>query len=369
MQKLKNLYHFFNALFWTIFYGFPARKMTVIGVTGTDGKTTTVSLIYTILQEAGIKCAMISTNGAEINGKQVFATLHTTTPSSKAIQQFLQQANKENCKYCVIEVSSHAINQNRIVGCNFKIGILTNITHEHLDYHGSLDEYRRVKMSFMKKCPQQIYIEDRKLSLEMINTLKKRGIDQEFNLENAKLAVATAQLIGISETNIIKGLSVFNLPVGRFEFINKGQPFNVIIDFALTPNAFKVLLPEVKKITKGKLIHVFGAAGDRDQTKRPILGEIAEQYDDIIILTCDDTHTEKLETIIAMIKKGIKKGNCLVELDRKQAIEKAISLAKKGDTVLITGMGHQITININEKEIPWNDRQVTEEILTKYGYK
>ena len=335
----------------------------MIGVTGTDGKTTTVNMIYQIMLVAGIKCGMISTTGAEINGEKVFSTLHTTTPSSYAIQKFLSQANKEKCRYCVIEVSSHAIDQNRIGGCNFRVGVLTNITHEHLDYHKSFEEYKKVKESFISKCEQQIKTDPRELSKAMVEALKESNINQSFNRENASLAVSVCRLFGINDEEITRGLKTFKLPAGRFEFVNMGQPYNIIIDFALTPHAFEVLLPEVKKITRGKLIHVFGAAGDRDRAKRPLLGKIASQYNDIIILTRDDNHTEKLENIISMIVSGIGNKNYIIELDRKRAIEKAVSLANKGDTVLVTGMGHQTTMNVNEEEIPWNDRETIEEIL------
>ncbi|MDP2860442.1 MAG: UDP-N-acetylmuramoyl-L-alanyl-D-glutamate--2,6-diaminopimelate ligase [bacterium] len=419
VRKIKNLYHLVFAVLAVILYRFPAKTLTVIGVTGTDGKTTTVNLIYRLLSAAGKKVAIISTTGAEINGKKIFETLHTTTPSPFTIQKFLRQAVDDGCTHLILEVSSHAIHQHRIFGCRIKTAVLTNITHEHLDYHGSMENYLAVKAGFLKKAKIRIINRDDDSFNEVFKKLNGRvityGITKpadyraekiamaggktvfditgsfpikniqtsllgNFNVENILAAIAAVEIEGVDEREIKKALADFKPPPGRMGLVDAGQNFMVIVDFALTPGAFEKVLPAIKSFTKGKLIHIFGAAGERDQTKRPILGEISSRFADVIILTRDDDHREPVEKIINMIEEGIKKNGWqknettnmpkaiqnrtyFVIPDRREAIEFAVKSAEEGDTVFLSGMGHQITMNVNGEETPWSDKEEVERAI------
>lgn len=353
MRKIKNFWHLLEAVFWSLVYGFPGRKLMVVGVTGTDGKTTTVNLIYHILTEAGFKTAIYST----------LSSAHTTTPPAEKLQKFLAISLKNGCTHAVLEVSSHAIDQNRIWGINFAIGVLTNIaSNEHLDYHRTFEDYQKTKLNFLKNCKQVA-------DWQKIKNYKfETRLFGKFNWQNCLAAIAIAKALKIDEEIIRKAVASFDPLPGRLEIMTK-KPFLVIVDFAHTPQAFEKVLPEVKKLGK-RLIHVFGCTGDRDKNKRPIMGQIAAKYDDIIILTHEDTYSENPEEIINQIEKGVTyKGETLKGLtllrysDRREAIQKALETAKKGDVVFISGVGHQKTLNLGGKEIPWSDQKVVKEIL------
>ncbi len=353
MRKIKNFWHLLEAVFWNLICRFPGRKMIVIGVTGTDGKTTTANLIYHILTVAGFKTAIYST----------LSSAHTTTPPAGKLQKFLVTSLKNGCTHAVLEVSSHAIDQNRIWGINFAVGVLTNIApNEHLDYHRTFENYQKTKLNFLKSC-QQI------ADWEKIKNYRfETKLLGKFNRQNCLAAIAVAKTLQVDDAIIKKAVANFIPLPGRLEIVRK-KPFLVIVDFAHTPQAFEKVLPEVIKLGK-RLIHVFGCTGDRDKTKRPIMGQIAAKYDDIIILTHEDTYSENLEEIINQIEKGVTyKGETLKGLtllkcfDRREAIKKALEIAKKGDVVFISGVGHQKTLNLAGHEVPWSDQKVVKEIL------
>ncbi len=344
MRKLKNYGHWVEAVAAGIYYGFPGRKLKVIGVTGTDGKTTTTNLIYHILTAAGFKTAVLST----------LSSAHTTTPDSWKLQRFLAQSAKNKCTHVVLEVSSHAIDQHRIWGINFAVGVLTNIAdHEHLDYHKTFENYKNTKMKFINSCKIKILPQkSRRYETKLVG---------DFNMQNIASAVAVAKAMNIDDKIIKTAVANFEPPAGRLEVITR-KPFTVIVDFAHTPQAFEKVLPEVKKMGK-RLIHVFGCTGDRDKTKRPLMGSIAAKYDDEIILTHEDTYSENPEKIIDDIQCGISRHSGLSRIsDRREAIHKALMLAKPGDVVLLTGVGHQKSLNIAGKEIPWSDQKVVLEL-------
>ena len=360
-QSIKNFFHLCEAIVATMVYRFPSKNLTVIGVTGTDGKTTTVNLIHHILTESGYKAAVVST----------ISSAHTTTPDSWKLQKFLSQSLKNGCTHVVLEVSSHAIDQHRIWGIKFAVGVLTNIAeNEHLDYHKTFENYKNTKLKFLKACGR---VADWK---EIKNFHFQTNLLGEFNRQNILAATAVCRILNISDADILKGIKSFIAPPGRLEIVVK-KPFIVIVDFAHTPQAFEVVLPEVKKLAclpagreKGRLIHVFGATGDRDKSKRPIMGKIASQYDDVIILTSEDTYSEDREDIINQIEKGVTyKGETLKGLtllkcsDRREAIQKALEIAQPGDVVLLTGVGHQRSMNIAGQEVPWNEPKIVKEIL------
>lgn len=388
-QKVKNIYHLLVAIFANLVYGFPAKKLTVIGVTGTDGKTTTVNLIYHLLKEAGYPVSMISTVGAIIHGKESDIGFHVTTPSSIKLQQFLAEAAKgKGRQYLVLEVTSHALDQNRVWGIPFEIGVLTNITHEHLDYHKTYAEYVQAKLQLLNRARiAMVNKDDRsyhkvkyflRKSLRVITYGAKDGVDMSFsdikiphsieelyNKYNALAAAIAVMQLGVSHEIVEKALKTFILPRGRSEIVYE-KGFTVMIDFAHTPNAFEQLLSSLRERTEGKLIHVFGSAGDRDISKRPEMGKVASFYDDVIILTSEDPRKEDSEKIMQEIQNGIdskRKVEVYTIADRKMAIKKAISMAKKGDFVVCTGKAHEKSMNYGKGEEPWDEFRVVATVL------
>jgi UDP-N-acetylmuramoyl-L-alanyl-D-glutamate--2,6-diaminopimelate ligase len=403
-QKLKNYYHFIQAILANLWYGFPSKEVTVIGVTGTDGKTTTTSLIYHILKESGKKTAMITSVGAYIGDKLYDIGFHVTTPSPFAVQKYLRQAVQQGNEFVVLETTSHALDQYRVWGVAYHIGILTNITREHLDYHKTYEEYAATKIQLLKRSAQcVINFDDDSYSFVIpalvgkhVTTYSLGNPDAmvtyrtfpfqskligNFNKQNCLAAICAAKLLGISDDRIRSGVKTFTPPPGRQEIVYDKE-FMVIVDFAHTPNAFAVILPELKKMAKGRLIHLFGSAGLRDAGKRPLMGKEAGLYDDIIILTAEDPRTEKLEDINSAIMSGISKkfrqldSETVRQLDskvkdkllfviddRKKAIEFAISLARKGDIVLCTGKSHEKSMNYGDGEVPWDEFSVVKNAL------
>ncbi|MBL7159365.1 UDP-N-acetylmuramoyl-L-alanyl-D-glutamate--2,6-diaminopimelate ligase [Candidatus Microgenomates bacterium] len=387
VRSLKNFYHLLRAVLATIFFRFPAKNLFVIGVTGTDGKTTTVHLITHILKAAGKKTAMISTVSAP--------GFHVTTPDSWQLQGFLRKAVDEKKEYVILEATSHGLDQYRLFGCNFKMGVITNVTYEHLDYHGTWKNYLKAKARLFngvkwailnrddasyKYLKSQItsnqsrvvtYSLKRKADLTPRAFKFKTNLLGEFNLYNCLAAISAVKILGIPDKKIRQSLLSFEPVSGRLEEIDEGQDFKIFIDFAHTPNAFRQILPALKKITQGKIIHVFGCTGDRERTKRPIMGEISAKFSDKIILTHEDTYSEDPKKIIAEIEPGVEKGGKILAKnywkieDRREAIKKAIEMAEKGDIVLVTGVGHQNSLNIGGKEISWSDQKEVRKILEK----
>lgn len=390
IQKVKNLFHLLEAVLANFLYGFPSKKIKVIGVTGTDGKTTTVHLIYHILKSAEKKVSMISTIYAKIGNQEFDTGFHTTTPSAFLIQKFLREAVNQKDEYFVLEVTSHALDQNRVWGVRFEIGVLTNITHEHLDYHKTYENYVKAKGKLFFSSKVAVLNEDdrsyryllpkiKNLKLEVksynlkLKILKNFKNLTQFNKQNYAAAYTVCKILGLSDDFVLKGINTFNLPKGRLDVVYDGE-FKVVVDFAHTPNAFKVLLPEIRRqyLSKnnGRLIHVFGCAGLRDFTKRSLMGEISATYSDIIILTEEDYRTENINKIIDQIETGINKlkaaGKKLIVLrviDRQEAVNKAISLAKKGDVVILTGKGHEKSLCRGKVEYPWDEYEAVDKAL------
>jgi len=375
VQKLKNLFHFLIAVLANIYYGFPSRKLKVIGVTGTDGKTTTTHLIYHILKTAGKKVSMISSVYAQIAGKKFDTGFHVTTPHPFFLQKSLNQSQKNGEEYFVLETTSHALDQYRVWGINYEIGLVTNITHEHLDYHLAYEDYVKTKaklllnsklglinkddtsFSLLKKITQNsnVKIQSYSLNPKIIKTIPSLT---KFNEYNYSAAYVICRELGISDEEILKGMKSFKLPPGRLETVYD-KDFKVIIDFAHTPNALEKLFQSVK----GEIIHVFGSAGLRDYLKRPLMGKISSQYAKTIILTEEDYRTEDPQKICQQIAEGIKGKKYYIILNRQQAIEKALSLVKKGEIVLITGKGHEQSLCRGNKEYPWSDQLAVKKIL------
>lgn len=412
-QRTKNIYHFQQALIANLLYGFPSRGMKIIGVTGTDGKTTTANLIYHILHQAGEKAAVISSVGAVIDGKKFDLAFHVTTPGRFAVQSYIRQAKKVGVKYIVLEVTSHALDQHRVQGIHIDVGVITNITREHLDYHKTYENYVKAKAKLLKKAKiailnkdDQSYFRLKKHELRHYhNKLITYGLKKDaninphtfpfktkllgiFNKYNCLAAIATLQQLHISDAAVRRGLASFIPPVGRQEIVYNKE-FMVINDFAHTPNSFSVILPEAKRLAKNRLFHVFGSAAKRDKFKRPEMGKISAKYADIIVLTSEDPRDEPIEQINKDILIGIKgfevigpediksfssslqknKKYLFVIADRKEAIRFAIGLAQKGDVILLTGKGHEKSINYGKGEEPWNETETAKWAVEKRGMR
>jgi UDP-N-acetylmuramoyl-L-alanyl-D-glutamate--2,6-diaminopimelate ligase len=395
IRKLKNIKHLLVACLAVAWYRRPAKDLYVIGVTGTDGKTTTVELINHLLTLAGKKTAKISTLGAAINGRKINTGFHVTTPSPFKIQRLMRQALDKGVKFFVLEVTSHGLDQHRLFGCNFRVGVMTNVTKEHLDYHGSFNRYLQTKTKLFKNVRYAVLNRDdphyrtftavireettsilsyglkKNAYLNPQNFKFKTSLIGKFNQANALAAIAVAKIFEIPDQVIRQALLSFRPPPGRLEEIETKKNFRIFVDFAHTPGAFKKIIPAIRQLTSGRLIHVFGCTGDRDQSKRSLMGRISGRMADLIILTHEDNYQEDPQQIIRMIEPGVKAGgkkrgkNYWRILSRQAAIEKAVCLAKKGDVVLITGVGHQKTLNLGGKEVPWSDQEAVKKALRK----
>lgn len=414
-----NTYHYLIAIIAAAVYVFPSKKLTVIGVTGTNGKTTTVNLIAAILENAGYKTAMMSTINFRMNGQETINETKMTTPGSFYLQKFLAQAVKSGCQYAVLETSSHSLEQNRIAGINYEVGVFTNLTREHLDYHINMENYRDAKGRLFQKArvhiinlddeysdyflgfPAQekygygIKVEDYEkfLTRTDFKTITAQNIIPsaegikfsvlqhdinlkllgEVNVYNALAAIGVGLSQNINLNKIKEALEQIKLISGRLEFVEAGQKFKVIIDYALTPDSLEKLCQVIKdskiQSSDSKLIWVFGSCGERDQGKRPIMGEVVGKRADYIIVTNEDPYHEDPQKIIDQVFSGVVKAgkeegvNAWRIFDRREAIKKALSLARENDLVLITGKGAETNMAIGDKRIPWSDRQVIEEEL------
>jgi UDP-N-acetylmuramoyl-L-alanyl-D-glutamate--2,6-diaminopimelate ligase len=401
-------------------HGRVSDDLKIIGVTGTDGKTTTSHLIYHLLKENGLKVGIISTIGAEINGVKHPTGLHVTSPDTLLLHELLADMSHKKAEYVVLEVTSHGIDQKRISGVSFDIGVLTNITHEHLDYHKTFENYQNTKVGFLLGCPVIIankddtsfeVIQNKKTSQKIMTySLKqkadfqaksikvdnglsfelvtpqikekvKTNLEGRYNVSNILAATAVVQALGI-KTSVGEKMKTFKLPEGRLENVFQSPDFRVIVDFAHTPNALENTLTTLKEITHGKLIAVFGCAGERDFTKRPKMGEISGRIADISIFTAEDPRSENIFEILAQMKTGAKlsgareffdindfvesRGNQYTLIsERHEAIALGIGLAKKDDTVVICGKGHEESMAYGGVEHPWKDQEIVKDILNK----
>ncbi len=382
-QKIKNIYHLFTAILADTLLLFPSRKLTVIGVTGTDGKTTTVSLIYHILKSSGKNVSMLSSVSARIGDKEYDTGFHVTTPSPFTLQKFLKKAVSKGSEYFILEVTSHALDQQRIWGIPFKIGVLTNITSEHLDYHKNFENYVKTKEKLLKIAEIAIVNRD-DASYKLLNETKSSKSDKswityglsdnfkvdsevligDFNKLNALAAVSVCKALGISDENIKKAIKTFKLPLGRVDFVYD-EDFTVVIDFAHTPNAFDQLLSCLRQQTKGRIIHVFGSAGERDSKKRPVMGKVSSNYADILILTAEDPRSEDVNKIIEEIESGISNNKVEVRKipDRSEAIKTAVRMVQASDLVLVTGKGHEKSMTFGKKDTPWDEYEAIKTAL------
>lgn len=390
-------------------YGNPAKDLRVIAVTGTNGKTTTVNYINEILKEAGLTTAMFSTALIEIAGAQKLNDLNMSVGSAAQMQRFFRDAKRAKVDYVVLEITSHALHQHKLATVPIEVAIMTNLTQDHLDYHKTMDAYAAAKSKLFSGEPRFIVLnrddewfdyfdkfpagsqkitygihDEAEARIDRVKLYRKGSearvvIDHQtklelatalpgkFNVYNMTAAAATAYILGIKRSDIVEGVANLEGVPGRFERVVEGKDFDVIVDYAHTPDALEKLLEAAKSTTKNRVILVFGACGDRDKIKRPIMGEIAAHMADRIILTDEESYNEDPEIIRRMVYEGIEQGNGTGKTteiaDRREAIKRALDIATKGDTILITGMGHEVFRIVNGERIPWNDGDVVRELL------
>jgi UDP-N-acetylmuramoyl-L-alanyl-D-glutamate--2,6-diaminopimelate ligase len=406
------------------FYGFPARRLVMIGVTGTDGKTTTASLIYEILKACGIRAGIISTVYAVIGDRRLDTGLHVTTPEAPDIQHYLAQMTAAGINHVVLEATSHGLSQRRVAACEFDIGVVTNITHEHLDYHGSYEAYRAAKgilfEGLSETKPKRIgeaqgavlnrddrsYEYLRKITrvpslsygLGSESDVRAENIQHDpdglvfdgitqgarfpvktflvgtYNVLNCLAAIAaTAGILSLPVESVQRGIAALTGVPGRMERIDVGQKFLAFVDFAHTPNALRRALEAGREmIRQGRVIAVFGSAGLRDRAKRRMMAQTSADLADLTILTAEDPRSESLEAILAEMasgaaERGAREGKDIWRIpDRGDALRFAVSLASPDDIVIACGKGHEQSMCFGEKEYPWDDRTALRAALAEY---
>lgn len=425
-QSIKNIYHLLQAILANLIYGFPSRKIKVIGVTGTNGKTTTCQMITKILEESNTRVAMASTINFKLAEKEWVNATKFTTLSAFSVQKFIRDAVRANCEYLILETSSHSLDQFRTWGIKYDTAVITNVTREHLDYHKTMDEYRKAKLKLFKnvrnavvnlnmekpedflECgaenifgyttgsqKSKVKIQNYKSKAEIIQAENiELGIDSTsyklpassadgeaesyklnlpglFNLENFLAAICVGMAQKVSAENFKKAcISLKNVP-GRMEKVPNDKNLEIIIDYAVTPDSLEKVYDLISKSKKegSKIISVLGACGERDRGKRPIMGEIVSRFADYIILTNEDPYHEDPEKIVDEIQVGIKnkdKGKTMLRImDRRLAIRKALELSSPYDIIVMTGKGAEEIMAIGNERIPWNEKQVILEELEK----
>lgn len=391
-------------------YGDPAKNLKVIAVTGTNGKTTTLNYINEILKEAGYKTAMFTTAVIEVAGKRKINDLNATVALTAEMQQFFRQAKKAKVDYTLLEVTSHALDQHKLDGVPILAAVMTNLTQDHLDYHKTMENYAAAKGKLFAMDPEFIVLnrddewfdyfdqfaasghkityghhDDAEVRVTRTKLFKKgseadllldhhlklelaTALPGEYNIDNMVAAATTAYVLGVDLNDIMEGAANLEAVPGRFERVETGKEYDVIVDYAHTPDGLEKFLQAARAIAKNRVILVFGATGDRDKGKRPIMGEIAARLADRIILTDEESYNEDPAAIRREVFEGIElaKGTAKTTevADRREAIKKALDVAKTGDMVLVTGMGHEKFRIENGKKIPWNDADVVRELLS-----
>jgi UDP-N-acetylmuramoyl-L-alanyl-D-glutamate--2,6-diaminopimelate ligase len=386
------------------YYEVPSENLKLVGVTGTNGKTTIATLLYQLFKKAGYKVGLLSTVKILVNDKEYKAT--HTTPDSITINKCLKEMNNAGVEFCFMEVSSHGIHQNRTEGLRFEGGIFTNLTHDHLDYHKTFTEYRDVKKSFFDNLPKDAFAivngDDKNGSVMLQNTKAKKytyalksyadykahilenqfgGLllkinDSEvwtrlvgnFNAYNVLAIYAAAELLGLEKVEILRLISELESVSGRFQYLISNEKITAIVDYAHTPDALQNVLETINSIrTKNEsLITVVGCGGDRDKTKRPKMGHIASALSTKVIFTSDNPRSEVPETILEDIEKGVEPLNfkkTMTIVDRKQAIKTACQLAQPNDIILIAGKGHETYQEIKGERFDFDDYKIVQEFL------
>lgn len=404
VRQVASVYHLGQAVVASYQHGRPARDMRVIGVTGTNGKTTTSFMIHRMLVEAGLDTGLMTTVAYGVNHDIKPQIEHMTTVSAPVLNQRLADMRSGGAEWLVLETTSHALDQHRVWGVPYEVAAITNITHEHLDYHGTFSHYQASKQKLFKiaaKNPRgfgiinaddpesahfadnmkskisyglragDVRAEDINLTAEGSSYTAVCGEDRyrivcnipgEFNVYNSLAAVAIGRAIGLSREQIERGIAALTEVEGRMTNVDVGQDYSVVVDFAHTPDSFERLLGDLRKSTKGKLVAVFGSAGRRDEAKRWTQGEIAGKYADEVIVTEEDDRDIDGNLILDQIAEGAERSgkvrgdNLHLILDRSQAIQFAMTrVSSSDDTVVLLGKGHEKTIERADGEHPWDE--------------
>jgi UDP-N-acetylmuramoyl-L-alanyl-D-glutamate--2,6-diaminopimelate ligase len=397
--------HLAEAVLWQVLMGFPARGLKVIGVTGTDGKTTTSTLIYTMLNKAGHKTGLMTTIGYGTPGHWRDNQVHMTTMPTRAMLRRIRELRREGIEWLVLETTSHALAQYRVWGVPYSVGVFTNLTHEHLDYHGTFERYRAAKLRLFKL----VAANKRGLRLGVVNAddpsapefvaavphvltyglgsadLVARQVEAaptgsryqvtrddqtlhmqvnlpgDFNVLNSLAAVGVGLALGLRPEQIEQGVAALTVLPGRMNRIDEGQAFAAIVDFAHTPESFERLLSQMRQLGRGRLIVLFGSAAQRDVAKRGIQGASAGRWADVVVVTEEDDRDEDGQAIMEQIARGaetegkVRDENLFLVHDRAAAIAFALGQARAGDTVLFLGKGHEKTIERADGEHPWDE--------------
>jgi UDP-N-acetylmuramoyl-L-alanyl-D-glutamate--2,6-diaminopimelate ligase len=392
-----------------VFYQDPCIKLKLVGITGTNGKTTTSYLMHSLFSRAGIPSCMVGTIGMKI-GENNYPSKHTT-PEASDLMKFLRQALTEGCTHGAMEVSSHSLSLKRVFGAKFAVGVFMNLTQDHLDFHKDMENYFQAKgLLFSRENGNRIEsavinIDDpygERLANQLAGHVVRFGFNKsaeihvnefhnhangsklvlttpagemKFHLQligrpnayNIMAAAGAALCLGLNPDEIRIGIEALTGVPGRLELVNAGQDFSVIVDYAHSPDALENLLKTVSQLPHSRIITVFGCGGDRDKTKRPIMGAIATNMSDFVIATSDNPRSEDPFGILKDIEPGLRKGSALYRIspDRKQAIEAAISMAVKGDVVVIAGKGHEDYQIIGDQILPFDDREVARDLIRK----
>ncbi len=386
------------------FYGNPSRKLKLVGITGTNGKTTTATLLYDLFRKLGYKVGLISTVVYKIDDKEVEAT--HTTPDAITLQKIMSEMVESGCAYCFMEVSSHAIVQRRIEGLHFAGGIFSNITHDHLDYHKTFEEYLKAKKKFFDELPQSAFAltnadekngkvmvqntraEVKTYGLYTLSDFKCRIVEQhldgmlldingtefwttligDFNAYNICAIYGAAVLLGAPADEVVRLISLLHSVAGRFEYVKSATGITAIVDYAHTPDALVNVIGTINRLRLGgqKLITVVGCGGNRDKTKRPIMAKVATESSDTTILTSDNPRKEKPEDILAEMYAGVElaaRKKTLTITDRREAIKTAVMMAGKEDIILVAGKGHENYQIIGSEKHHFDDKETLREMF------
>jgi UDP-N-acetylmuramoyl-L-alanyl-D-glutamate--2,6-diaminopimelate ligase len=393
--------------------GDPAQSLRLVGVTGTNGKTTTTYLIDAALRAAGHTVGLLGTVHYRIGARLVEAT--RTTPESSDLQALFRQMADEGCTDVVMEVSSHSLDLKRVHGCAFQVAVFTNLTRDHLDFHGDMDRYfaakRRLFDTYLRPDGHAVINADDPRAAELSAVSRGKvwtfGLDQKadvsaagislslkgtrfrahtprgdfdvetpligrFNVENFLAGLTTALALGLDPAVALRGLLTMKGVPGRLELVNAGQDFAVIVDYAHTDDALKNLLETVRELKPRRLITVFGCGGDRDRTKRPLMGAVAARLSDVVVVTSDNPRSEPPEAILEEIQRGMngsRRGERHAIVDRRDAITRALEMAGPGDAVVIAGKGHETYQVLRDRTIPFDDRQVARDLLASLSLR
>jgi len=413
------IYHWLLAFSGNVVYRFPGRKLIVIGITGTNGKSTTAEIANTILKANGLKTGMLSTVAIEIAGKRMDNTTSRTSLGRWQTPRYLREMVAAGCSHVVIEVASEGLIMHRVWGIPFDVTVFTNLSPEHLNTHKTMKNYRNAKGLLFKNLAKSkskgvaktiianaddaqfkyfhSFPAEKKISFgiakgevwannialgarteyELVDEEQKYKVSTllpaKFNIYNELAAYCVGKALGLDPKKTIKAIESVKLVEGRMQEIPNRLGLKIFIDYAVTPDAFELLFTELRRICQGRIISVFGATGDRDKAKRPELGRVAGKMTNYTILTDEESYSENPSVIVDSIAEGletVRKGNYEIILNRRDAIKRAIEVAEAGDTIVVTGMGHQKYRNTGgDKKVEWDEAKVITNILTEFKPK